>query len=149
MGYHRSELCQRSAVSFGLGGTLPAGTRHHPGGPHQPRAHSEGGSAARSGALRAAGLRSPEASAAVSGRIPVTILGATGTVGQKFVRLLADHPWFEVAAVAASSASAGKRYEAAARWRETTPLPRNVAGLVVQDCAPPLPGRIVFSALDA
>src|SRR3954469_23980765 len=82
-------------------------------------------------------------------RIPVSILGATGTVGQKFVRLLASHPWFEVAAVAASSASAGKPYEAAVRWRETTPLPRDVAGLVVQDCAPPLPGRIVFSALDA
>src|SRR3954471_8184996 len=82
-------------------------------------------------------------------RIPVSILGATGTVGQKFVRLLASHPWFEVAAVAASSASAGKPYEAAVRWRETTPLPRNVAGLVVQDCAPSLPGRIVFSALDA
>jgi aspartate-semialdehyde dehydrogenase len=85
----------------------------------------------------------------MSDRIPVSILGATGTVGQKFVRLLASHPWFEVAAVAASSASAGKPYEEAVRWRETTPLPRNVAGLVVQDCVPHLPGRIVFSALDA
>jgi aspartate-semialdehyde dehydrogenase len=86
---------------------------------------------------------------AVAERIPVSILGATGTVGQKFVRLLANHPWFEVAAMAASSASAGKPYEQVARWRETTPLPRNVAGLVVRECAPPLPGRIVFSALDA
>jgi aspartate-semialdehyde dehydrogenase len=82
-------------------------------------------------------------------RIPVSILGATGTVGQKFVRLLADHPWFEVAAVAASAASAGKPYEEVARWRETVPLPRAIAGLMVRDCAPPLPGRIVFSALDA
>ena len=54
----------------------------------------------------------------MSAKIPVCILGATGTVGQKFVRLLADHPWFEVAAVAASSASAGKRYGDVVRWRE-------------------------------
>ena len=85
----------------------------------------------------------------MANRIPVSILGATGTVGQKFVRLLADHPWFEVAAVAASSASAGKPYEEVVRWRETVALPRSVAGLVVRECAPPLPGRIVFSALDA
>lgn len=49
----------------------------------------------------------------MTGRIPVSILGATGTVGQKFIRLLADHPWFEVAAVAASERSAGGR---TARW---------------------------------
>jgi aspartate-semialdehyde dehydrogenase len=82
-------------------------------------------------------------------RIPVSILGATGTVGQKFVRLLADHPWFQVTAVAASSTSAGKPYEEVARWREPVPLPPSVAGMIVRDCAPPLPGRIVFSALDA
>jgi aspartate-semialdehyde dehydrogenase len=86
---------------------------------------------------------------AVADRIPVSILGATGTVGQKFVRLLADHPWFEVATVAASSASTGKPYEEVARWRETVPLPRSIAGMVVQECVPPLRGRIVFSALDA
>ena len=85
----------------------------------------------------------------MSQKIPVAILGATGTVGQKFVRLLAEHPWFEVVAVAASSASTGRRYDEVARWREPVPLPRAVAGMVVQDCAPPLPGRIVFSAMDA
>jgi aspartate-semialdehyde dehydrogenase len=85
----------------------------------------------------------------MSQRIPVSVLGATGTVGQKFVRLLAEHPWFEIVAVAASSASAGRRYEEAARWREPVPLPRAVAGMMVQDCAPSLPGRIAFSALDA
>ena len=77
-------------------------------------------------------------------KIPVAILGATGTVGQKFVRLLADHPWFEITAVAASSVSAGRRYEEVARWREPVPVPSAVAGMVVQECAPPLPGRIVF-----
>jgi aspartate-semialdehyde dehydrogenase len=82
-------------------------------------------------------------------RIPVSVLGATGTVGQKFVRLLANHPWFEVAAVAASSASAGKRYGDVVRWREQSALPDAIAGLTVRPCEPPLPGPIVFSALDA
>jgi aspartate-semialdehyde dehydrogenase len=85
----------------------------------------------------------------MSAKIPVSVLGATGTVGQKFVRLLAEHPWFEIAAVAASSASAGRAYGEVVRWRETTPLPDRIAGLTVQPCVPPLPGPIVFSALDA
>jgi aspartate-semialdehyde dehydrogenase len=85
----------------------------------------------------------------MTARIPVTILGATGTVGQKFVRLLADHPWFEIGAVAASSASAGRRYGDVVRWRETVDLPERIASLTIQPCEPPLPGPIVFSALDA
>jgi aspartate-semialdehyde dehydrogenase len=82
-------------------------------------------------------------------KIPVAVLGATGTVGQKFVRLLADHPWFEVVSVAASTASAGRLYGEAVRWRESTPLPREIGGMPVRECVPPLPGAIVFSALDA
>jgi len=82
-------------------------------------------------------------------RIPVAILGATGTVGQKFVRLLDQHPWFEIAAVAASEQSAGKRYGDIVRWRETAPLPDRVADMIVGRCAPPLPGRVAFSALEA
>lgn len=82
-------------------------------------------------------------------RIPVAVLGATGTVGQKFVRLLADHPWFELVAVAASGQSAGRNYGEVVRWRETTPLPQRIANMVVQRCAPPLDARVVFSALDA
>jgi aspartate-semialdehyde dehydrogenase len=85
----------------------------------------------------------------MSAKIPVCILGATGTVGQKFVRLLADHPWFEIAAVAASSASAGKRYGDVVRWREQADLPSRIAELTVAECAPPLPGAVAFSALDA
>ena len=81
--------------------------------------------------------------------IPVAILGATGTVGQKFVRLLAEHPWFEIAALAASEQSAGKPYGDVVRWRESTPIPPSVARMVVQRSDPPLPGRVVFSALDA
>ena len=85
----------------------------------------------------------------MTSKISVTVLGATGTVGQKFIRLLAEHPWFELAAVAASSASAGKRYGDVVRWRETAALPDRIAGLTVQDCVPPLAGPIAFSALDA
>jgi aspartate-semialdehyde dehydrogenase len=85
----------------------------------------------------------------MTAKIPVSVLGATGTVGQKFVRLLADHPWFEVAAVAASSASAGKRYGDIVRWREQSALPERIAALTVQECAPALAGPIVFSAVDA
>lgn len=85
----------------------------------------------------------------MSDKIPVAVLGATGTVGQKFIRLLSEHPWFEVVAVAASSTSAGRSYEEATRWREAVPLPPAIAGKVVRECLPPLPGRIVFSALDA
>jgi aspartate-semialdehyde dehydrogenase len=85
----------------------------------------------------------------VSSRLPVAVLGATGTVGQKFVRLLAAHPWFEVAALAASEQSAGRPYGEVVRWRESTPLPDELARLVIARSAPPLPGRIVFSALDA
>jgi aspartate-semialdehyde dehydrogenase len=82
-------------------------------------------------------------------RVPVAILGATGTVGQKFVRLLLDHPWFEVTALAASEQSAGRPYGEVVRWRESVPLPDRIGGLTIARSAPPLPARIVFSALDA
>ncbi|HXG45318.1 MAG TPA: aspartate-semialdehyde dehydrogenase [Gemmatimonadales bacterium] len=82
-------------------------------------------------------------------RVPVAILGATGTVGQKLVRLLADHPWFEIAAVAASDQSAGRPYGEVVRWREPTRLSPEVAALPVRRTEPGLPGRIAFSALDA
>ncbi len=85
----------------------------------------------------------------MTARVPVTVLGATGTVGQKFVRLLAEHPWFELAAVAASAARAGRPYGEVVRWREPAPLPERIARLVVQRCEPPLAGPIAFSALDA
>jgi len=85
----------------------------------------------------------------MSGRIPVCILGATGTVGQKFVRLLAEHPQFEIAALAASGQSAGKRYGDIVRWRESSPLPPVVASMTVQRAEPGLPGKVAFSAIEA
>lgn len=82
-------------------------------------------------------------------KIPVGILGATGSVGQKFVELLADHPWFEIAALAASERSSGRVYKDAANWFMQNPIPDNIAGMRVNRCEPGLPCRIVFSGLDA
>jgi aspartate-semialdehyde dehydrogenase len=82
-------------------------------------------------------------------RIPVAILGATGTVGQKFIRLLADHPWFEITQVAASADRIGKRFGDEVRWRETTPLPASVADLTLTAMAPDGVAKIAFSALEA
>ena len=85
----------------------------------------------------------------MSDKIPVAVLGATGTVGQKLVSLLADHPWFELAALAASSSSTGRPYEQVARWREPSPLSSRIGRMVIRECVAPLPAGIVFSALDA
>jgi len=82
-------------------------------------------------------------------RLPVAILGATGTVGQKFVRLLAEHPWFEIAALTASPESAGKAYADAARWREPVPIPERLAGMIVAPSDVPQEVAVAFSALDA
>jgi aspartate-semialdehyde dehydrogenase len=81
-------------------------------------------------------------------RIPVSIVGATGTVGQKFVRLLADHPWFEITAISASEQSAGKRYGDVVRWREPSAIPPAIADMVVRKTDATLPGRVAFSAVD-
>jgi aspartate-semialdehyde dehydrogenase len=77
------------------------------------------------------------------------VLGATGMVGQRFVRLLADHPWFELTAVAASERSSGKTYVEAARWHLEGPVPEAARGLVVKDLEPNLDCDFVFSALDS
>ncbi len=80
----------------------------------------------------------------------VALLGATGAVGQSFIRLLADHPWFELVEVAASERSAGKPYAEAARWIGGDPMPASVAGMTVLPCDPSrISAEIVFSALDS
>lgn len=56
-------------------------------------------------------------------KIPVAILGATGSVGQRFLEMLIKHPWFEVVELAASDKSAGKKYSEATNWIMQTPLP--------------------------
>ena len=82
-------------------------------------------------------------------KIEVGILGATGSVGQKFIQLLDNHPYFKVIEVAASDRSAGKKYSEAVNWFLASPIPRDVANLTVQPCEPKLKSRLVFSALDA
>lgn len=82
-------------------------------------------------------------------KIPVAVLGATGSVGQKFIQLLADHPWFEIAFLGASERSAGKSYKDAVNWFMTSPIPDHVAEMTVQSCEPNFEGKIVFSGLDA
>lgn len=79
----------------------------------------------------------------------VAVLGATGAVGQTFVRLLADHPWFELAEVAASERSAGRPYSEATRWLEGA-MPGGVAEMKVRNSDPSdVSAPIVFSALDS
>jgi aspartate-semialdehyde dehydrogenase len=77
------------------------------------------------------------------------VLGATGLVGQRLVKLLADHPWFELTEVAASERSSGKSYAEAARWHLDSPIPPAARELVVKGLAPELDCDFVFSALDS
>lgn len=82
-------------------------------------------------------------------RIPVGILGATGTVGQRLVERLADHPWFEVREVGASRISAGRSYGEAVVWRLPGAAPPAIAQLTVKDVTQEWESPILFSALDA
>jgi aspartate-semialdehyde dehydrogenase len=81
--------------------------------------------------------------------IPVGILGATGSVGQKFVQLLTRHPSFEITALAASERSTGKTYKEAVHWFQPAPLDAKIGSMNVSECVPTLPCRVVFSALDS
>ena len=73
----------------------------------------------------------------MSNKLKVGIVGGTGMVGQRFVALLEQHPWFEVTGIAASAGSAGKTYAEAVsgRWKMSTPIPASVAGIVVKNAA--------------
>ncbi len=90
----------------------------------------------------------------MSEKLKVGILGGTGMVGQRFISLLEDHPWFEVTTIAASERSAGKTYEEAVggRWKMTTPMPEAVKGLTVMNVneveAVASQVDFVFSAVD-
>src|SRR5271154_1711412 len=77
------------------------------------------------------------------------VLGATGLVGQRLVKLLADHPWFELTEVAASERSSRKSYPDAVRWHLDGPIPEAARGLIVKSLAPSLECDFVFSALDS
>lgn len=85
----------------------------------------------------------------MSSKIGVGILGATGNVGQKFIRLLAGHPLFEVRELVASERSAGKRYADAVSWKQETPVPADVRDLTVKDLSADLECELLFSGLDS
>ncbi len=84
-------------------------------------------------------------------KIKVGILGATGMVGQRFIDLLQDHPWFQITELAASEKSANKTYEETmrGRWKINAKIPENVKDIKVKGCKPDLDCKLVFSALDS
>ncbi|MGA7195301.1 MAG: aspartate-semialdehyde dehydrogenase [Anaerolineales bacterium] len=83
-------------------------------------------------------------------QIPVAVLGATGSVGQRFISLLDNHPWFKVVALAASDRSVGQPYAQACRWILNEPMPEYARNMIVVPATPEaVPAKIVFSALPA
>ncbi|MGC4053347.1 MAG: aspartate-semialdehyde dehydrogenase [Paludibaculum sp.] len=83
-------------------------------------------------------------------KIEVGVLGATGMVGQSFVKFLEGHPWFELTWAGASDRSAGKKYAEATSWRLDGSMPERVAALTVSDCKPGNGApKLMFSAMDA
>lgn len=80
-------------------------------------------------------------------KIKAGIIGATGMVGQRFVQLLDNHPWFEVTALSASERSAGRTYGEVCPWRLDTPMPSWARDMEVMETAPDLDCTLVFSAL--
>ena len=81
-------------------------------------------------------------------RIEVGILGATGMVGQHFIKFLQGHPWFDLKWLGASDRSAGKKYRDAMTWHLGV-VPESVADIVVDECKPDHAPQLVFSAMDA
>ena len=86
---------------------------------------------------------------AVAERIPVAVLGATGSVGQRFIQLLENHPWFRLHEVVASERSEGRPYGEAADWRLQSVLPESAAALTVKALRSELESPLVFSGLDS
>jgi aspartate-semialdehyde dehydrogenase len=82
-------------------------------------------------------------------KLPIGILGATGMVGQRYIQLLENHPWFEVAWLAASDRSSGKPYGEATKWRLDTPLPERIACMTVAPAEPAGAPKIIFASIDA
>jgi aspartate-semialdehyde dehydrogenase len=86
----------------------------------------------------------------VNCKVKAAVLGATGLVGQRFVQLMNDHPWFEVTTLTGSERSTGKRFGEAAKWRMETPLKEKTSQLTIQSSDPKnVDADVVFSALPA
>lgn len=82
-------------------------------------------------------------------KIKVGVLGATGSVGQKFIELLKDHPWFEITELGASERSYGKKYKEACNWIMKSELQPEVSELKVKECIPNFESKLIFSGLDS
>jgi aspartate-semialdehyde dehydrogenase len=82
-------------------------------------------------------------------KLPIGIIGATGMVGQRYIQLLENHPWFEIAWLAASDRSSGKTYGEAAKWRLDSVLPERIANMIVSPAEPETAPKIIFSSIDA
>lgn len=82
-------------------------------------------------------------------KLSIGILGATGMVGQRYIQLLENHPWFEIAWLAASDRSSGKPYGEAVKWRLETPLPERIAKMVVSPADPAGAPKVIFASIDA
>lgn len=80
-------------------------------------------------------------------KLRAAVLGATGTVGQRFIQLLEDHPWFELGAIAASGRSVGKPYHRACSWKVPVPMPEYVRDRILSPCRPGLEVDFIFSGL--
>jgi aspartate-semialdehyde dehydrogenase len=81
--------------------------------------------------------------------IPVAVLGATGSVGQRFIQLLENHPWFRVHELVASAKNVDRLYRDAATWRLDTPMPDDVGAMKIRSLGSELESRILFSGLDS
>jgi aspartate-semialdehyde dehydrogenase len=93
----------------------------------------------------------PAITTPTNSNITTGVLGCTGSVGQRFILLLAQHPYFTLHAVGASARSAGKKYKDAVKWKQASPMGEHVEELVVKECKASefADCDIVFSGLDA
>ena len=82
-------------------------------------------------------------------KYPIGILGATGMVGQRYIQLLENHPWFRITWLAASDRSSGKAYGEAAKWRLDSALPERIAKMIVSPAEPEDAPKIIFASVDA
>ena len=82
-------------------------------------------------------------------KYPIGILGATGMVGQRYIQLLENHPWFEITWLGASDRSSGKPYAEAAKWRLDTPLPERIGKILVSAAEPEGAPKVIFASVDA
>src|ERR1700679_1985802 len=114
---------------------------------HRQSSSAEGTAPSIASAVFLQGFLYTRVSTAMKTRHPIGILGATGMVGQRFIQLLENHPWFEVAWLAASDRSSGKTYGEAAKWRLDTQLPARVARMTISPAEPFSAPKIVFAAL--